>query len=143
LVPINDNRSVLTMRRFSPFLIGNCRRREYLQSAITKESAGNVDRCSRSWSRKRKRLHAQRLSASPIQSSRMRTTPSSLAFLHYIRRSSRYSGRGCDYSVSTVWGVYDRINYLLDVVRLRLNYPQLRRLVKEHKEKHSAETCLN
>lgn len=36
-----------------------------------------------------------------------------------------------DYSVCTTWGVHDRRYYLLDVYRARLNYPDLRRKVKE------------
>jgi predicted phage terminase large subunit-like protein len=71
--------------------------------------------------------------------------PTAMPQFSYIFQSwdtANKSGELNDYSVCTTWGVYDGINYLLDVVRLRLNYPQLRSLVKEHKEKHSAETVV-
>jgi predicted phage terminase large subunit-like protein len=41
------------------------------------------------------------------------------------------SGELNDYSVCTTWGMYDGHFYLLDVVRLRLNYPDLKRKVVE------------
>jgi predicted phage terminase large subunit-like protein len=71
--------------------------------------------------------------------------PATMPQFSYVFQSwdtANKSGELNDYSVCTTWGVYDGINYLLDVVRLRLNYPQLRRLVKEHKERYSAETVL-
>jgi predicted phage terminase large subunit-like protein len=42
-----------------------------------------------------------------------------------------------DYSVCTTWGVYDGRFYLLDVLRKRLNYPDLRRAVWEQARKYS------
>jgi predicted phage terminase large subunit-like protein len=41
------------------------------------------------------------------------------------------SGELNDYSVCTTWGYYDSHYYLLDVVRLRLNYPNLKRKIIE------------
>jgi len=42
-----------------------------------------------------------------------------------------------DYSVCTVWGVYDRKFYLLEVFRKRLNYPELKRAVLEMANRYS------
>src|SRR5438046_1314113 len=36
-----------------------------------------------------------------------------------------------DYSVCTTWGVYENRYYLLDVFRQRLNYPDLKRKLRE------------
>jgi len=46
------------------------------------------------------------------------------------------SGELNDYSVCTTWGVYDRRYYLLDVLRMRLNYPALKRAVGEQARRH-------
>jgi predicted phage terminase large subunit-like protein len=46
------------------------------------------------------------------------------------------SGELNDYSVCTTWGVYDRRYYLLDVLRMRLNYPALKRAVGEQAHRH-------
>lgn len=43
-----------------------------------------------------------------------------------------------DYSVCTIWGVADRMFYLLDVYRERLNYPDLRRKAVELARHHNA-----
>lgn len=47
------------------------------------------------------------------------------------------SGEFNDYSVCTTWGVLNGRYYLLDVLRRRLEYPDLRRSVKELAGKHS------
>lgn len=52
------------------------------------------------------------------------------------------SGELNDYSVCTTWGVYDGHVYLLDVVRRRVNYPELRRLAKSLAREYSASTIL-
>jgi predicted phage terminase large subunit-like protein len=46
------------------------------------------------------------------------------------------SGELNDFSVCTTWGVYDRRFYLLDVLRKRLNYPELKRMVLEQRKKY-------
>jgi predicted phage terminase large subunit-like protein len=47
-----------------------------------------------------------------------------------------------DYSVCTTWGLQKNHLYLLHVFRKRLDYPELRRLVKEQAERHKAKTIL-
>jgi predicted phage terminase large subunit-like protein len=47
------------------------------------------------------------------------------------------SGEFNDYSVCTTWGVLNQQYYLLDVFRCRLEYPDLRRAVKEQYVKHA------
>ena len=52
------------------------------------------------------------------------------------------SGEFNDFSVCTTWGVLGERLYLLDVFRKRLEYPDLRRAVKEQYLKHSPNTVL-
>jgi len=47
------------------------------------------------------------------------------------------SGEFNDFSVCSMWGVLNQQYYLLDVFRCRLEYPDLRRAVKEQYMKHS------
>jgi len=47
-----------------------------------------------------------------------------------------------DYSVCTTWGLRENHLYLLHVLRKRLDYPDLNRLVKEHAQVHKAKTIL-
>lgn len=47
-----------------------------------------------------------------------------------------------DYSVCTTWGIADRRFYLLDVLRRRLNYPDLKRSITEQARRHEARTIL-
>jgi predicted phage terminase large subunit-like protein len=47
------------------------------------------------------------------------------------------SGDLNDFSVCTTWGVYDRHYYLLNVFRKRLNYPDLKRAVKDQAREQS------
>jgi len=47
-----------------------------------------------------------------------------------------------DYSVCTTWGVDYKHYYLIDVVRRKLNYPDLKRAVIEEAKKHDARTIL-
>lgn len=48
----------------------------------------------------------------------------------------------CDYSVCTTWGVADKHYYLLNVLRKRMDYPDLKRSVKELARLHAATTVL-
>lgn len=50
------------------------------------------------------------------------------------------SGEFNDYIVCTTWGVIDKRFYLIDLYRERLEYPDLRRAVKEHFSKHAPNT---
>jgi predicted phage terminase large subunit-like protein len=52
------------------------------------------------------------------------------------------SGNLNDYSVCTTWGVTCENYYLLDVFRRRLNYPDLKRAVKEQASRHQADIIL-
>jgi predicted phage terminase large subunit-like protein len=47
-----------------------------------------------------------------------------------------------DYSVCTTWGIADRHFYLIDVLRRRLNYPDLKRSIIEQARRHEANTIL-
>ncbi len=47
-----------------------------------------------------------------------------------------------DYSVCTTWGVKDKHLYLLNVLRKRLSYPELKRAVREQAEAFSPQTIL-
>jgi predicted phage terminase large subunit-like protein len=47
-----------------------------------------------------------------------------------------------DYSVCTTWGVRDQHLYLLDVIRKRMEFPELKRTVRELAALHRAETVL-
>jgi predicted phage terminase large subunit-like protein len=52
------------------------------------------------------------------------------------RDTANKSGELNDYSVCTTWGVYDGRYYLLGVLRKRLNYPELKRTVREEVRKY-------
>jgi predicted phage terminase large subunit-like protein len=52
------------------------------------------------------------------------------------------SGELNDFSVCTTWGAANDCYYLLDVFRQRLNYPDLKRAVKELAELHNADIIL-
>jgi predicted phage terminase large subunit-like protein len=47
-----------------------------------------------------------------------------------------------DYSVCTTWGMAAKHVYLLDIVRKRMDYPELRRSVKQHAESWRANNIL-
>jgi predicted phage terminase large subunit-like protein len=47
-----------------------------------------------------------------------------------------------DYSVFTIWGVADRLYYLLNVIRLKLNYPDLKRKTIELANDNGGATIL-
>jgi len=47
-----------------------------------------------------------------------------------------------DYSVCTTWGVHKRHLYLLDVFRKRLEYPELKRAIRQLTERFGAKTVL-
>lgn len=48
----------------------------------------------------------------------------------------------CDFSVGTTWGFYEGAWWLLDVVRVRLEYPELRRRVVEEANRWKARVVL-
>lgn len=52
------------------------------------------------------------------------------------------SGELNDFSVCTTWGMRNKHYYLLDVVRVRLNYPELKRKVLEQIKKHAPRIVL-
>ena len=52
------------------------------------------------------------------------------------------SGELNNYSVCTTWGVVNSHYYLLGVIRQRLEYPQLRRIAKEHYQRYRPRTVL-
>jgi predicted phage terminase large subunit-like protein len=47
-----------------------------------------------------------------------------------------------DYSVCTTWGIKDKHVYLIDVLRKRLEYPDLKRAVREQHRLHNASVVL-
>lgn len=47
-----------------------------------------------------------------------------------------------DYSVCTTWGIKDKNIYLLDVLRARMAFPDLKRAIKDMQVKHKAEVVL-
>ena len=47
-----------------------------------------------------------------------------------------------DYSVCTTWGMYKKQLYLLDVLRKRLDYPNLKRAVRQLAEEYNAKNIL-
>ena len=47
-----------------------------------------------------------------------------------------------NYSVCTTWGLKDRLMYLLDVFRRKLNFPELKRAVRELANLHNANVVL-
>ena len=47
-----------------------------------------------------------------------------------------------NYSVCTTWGLKDRLMYLLDVFRRKLNFPELKRAVRELAKLHNANVVL-
>jgi phage terminase large subunit-like protein len=52
------------------------------------------------------------------------------------------SGELNDFSVCTTWGVANGRSYLLAVFRKRLNYPDLKRAVREQAQLHHANSIL-
>src|SRR5947199_10838853 len=52
------------------------------------------------------------------------------------------SGELNDFSVCTTWGVLGNHYYLLDVVRRRLNYPELKRMVRDQERRFEPHTVL-
>lgn len=47
-----------------------------------------------------------------------------------------------DFSVCTTWGIYNKVFYLLDVYRKRMEYPELKRQVVRLAKQWKAETIL-
>ena len=52
------------------------------------------------------------------------------------------TGQGASYSVCTTWGIIENNYYLLDVLRERLEFPELQRTVIVHARRHQASTVL-
>jgi predicted phage terminase large subunit-like protein len=68
--------------------------------------------------------------------------PKEFSYVFQSWDTANKSGELNDYSVCTTWGCYDKHLYLLDVTRRRVNYPELKRLVKQLAEKFSASILL-
>jgi predicted phage terminase large subunit-like protein len=68
--------------------------------------------------------------------------PSGFSFVLQSWDTANKSGELNDFSVCTTWGVFDRHYHLLDVFRKRLNYPDLKRAVKEQVRQHRADKIL-
>lgn len=51
-------------------------------------------------------------------------------------------GQSNDYSVGTIWGIIKNEYYLLDVIRVKLAYPELKHLVMDIAAKHMVQTIL-
>lgn len=68
--------------------------------------------------------------------------PSRFSFKIQSWDTANKSGQLNDFSVCTTWGVFDRHYYLLDVFRKRVNFPDLKRAVKEQARKHEVSIIL-
>ncbi len=68
--------------------------------------------------------------------------PSSFSFMLQSWDTANKSGELNDFSVCTTWGVYDRHYYLLNVFRKRVNFPDLKRAVKEQARRHEVSIVL-
>ncbi|MCJ2049241.1 phage terminase large subunit [Methylobacterium sp. J-070] len=71
-----------------------------------------------------------------------REQPASLDRIIIAWDTASTLGETSDWSVGLVWGVYDQDFYLLDAVRQRLEFPQLRRAVLELRERWNADVTL-
>jgi predicted phage terminase large subunit-like protein len=70
------------------------------------------------------------------------TLPSRFSFIIQSWDTANKSGELNDFSVCTTWGVFNRHYFLLAVFRKRLNYPDLKRAVKEQAREHQASIVL-
>ena len=68
--------------------------------------------------------------------------PANLSFKLQSWDSANKSGELNDFSVCTTWGVFDDRYYLLDVFRQRLDYPDLKRAVREQARQHQVNIIL-
>src|SRR5215469_6166021 len=68
--------------------------------------------------------------------------PTSFTYMLQSWDTANKSGELNDYSVCTTWGGYDGHLYLLDVVRRRVNYPELKRLAKQKAQEFSPSIIL-
>jgi predicted phage terminase large subunit-like protein len=68
--------------------------------------------------------------------------PASFSLVFQSWDTANKSGELNDFSVCTTWGVFDRHYYLLHVFRKRLNYPDLKRAVREQAREHKADKIL-
>ena len=62
--------------------------------------------------------------------------PTQFSYIFQSWDTANKSGELNDYSVCTTWGRYEERVYLLDVVRRRVNYPDLKKLAKHLAEKY-------
>jgi predicted phage terminase large subunit-like protein len=68
--------------------------------------------------------------------------PSGFSFILQSWDTANKSGELNDFSVCTTWRATFDCCYLLDVLRKRLNYPDLKRTVREQAERHKADIVL-
>jgi len=68
--------------------------------------------------------------------------PSRFSFTLQSWDTANKGGELNDFSVCTTWGVFNRHYYLLDVFRKRVNYPDLKRAVKEQARIHDVNIVL-
>jgi predicted phage terminase large subunit-like protein len=68
--------------------------------------------------------------------------PSRFSFVLQSWDTANKSGELNDYSVCTTWGAFNKYYFLLDVFRRRLNYPDLKRAVREQSVKHHGDIVL-
>jgi predicted phage terminase large subunit-like protein len=71
-----------------------------------------------------------------------RDLPSNFSLVLQSWDTANKSSELSDYSVCTTWEIEDKHLYLLHVLRKRLDYPDLRRTVKEHADMHGAKDIL-
>lgn len=71
-----------------------------------------------------------------------RDLPSKFSMVLQSWDTANKSSELSDYSVCTTWGIADKHLYLLHVLRKRLDYPDLRRTVKQHADMHGAKDIL-
>jgi predicted phage terminase large subunit-like protein len=70
------------------------------------------------------------------------TLPQSFELVFQSWDSANKSTELSDYSVCTTWGLQARRLYLLDVLRRRMDYPELRREVREQAARYGAKVIL-
>jgi predicted phage terminase large subunit-like protein len=68
--------------------------------------------------------------------------PKEFEFVFQSWDTANKSSELSDYSVCTTWGVYENQLFLLHVLRKRLDYPDLRRVVKQHAEVFKSKNIL-
>jgi predicted phage terminase large subunit-like protein len=68
--------------------------------------------------------------------------PSTFELIFQSWDTANKPGELNDFSVCTTWGVKDKHLYLVDVYRKRVDYPELKRAVREQAAKHNPKTIL-